>query len=66
MPERDPPCGEPSTEHEFREHLIALIRTAHENGVDVDGGWMDRNERTDVPDRGIEIYRVVDPVDDPA
>lgn len=23
----------------FAEHLAALVRTAHENGVTVDGGW---------------------------
>jgi hypothetical protein len=48
--------NDPTTPGEFDEALSALIRSAHENGVEVEGGW-------DVADDGtttwaVEITRV--------
>lgn len=53
--------GGPSTEEAFQRRLVSLIRAAHANGVDVEGGWMDRTRADDRPDWGIEIYRVAKP-----
>lgn len=58
MHESTPSNDGPRTEQEFNERLIRLIRDAHANGVDVEGGWMDRT-RNDEPDWGVEIYEVV-------
>lgn len=57
MPSRPTATG-PETEAAFESNLIWLLRTASENGVDVRGGWMDRNESEELPDWGIEIYEV--------
>jgi|GEM_PF-2047748 len=57
MPSQPGPAG-PETEAEFEANLIWLLRTAHANGVDVEGGWMDRKDSIDEPDWGIEIYEV--------
>lgn len=65
MSDHHGPPGGPATEAEFRDALIALIRAAAANGVSVDGGWMDRNDRADIDDRGIEIHTLANPVSDP-
>lgn len=54
-----PSSNGPTTEEEFQEQLVSLIRASHTTGVDVEGGWMDRNGSEDLPDWGIEIYEVV-------
>ena len=46
------------TEDAFAERLRELVNEAHANGVDVEGGWMDRKDSTAEPDWGIEIYEV--------
>lgn len=56
-----PRASGPETQAAFESNLIWLIRTAHENGVDVEGGWMDRNGSEQLPDWGIEIYEVTKP-----
>ena len=61
MPDPEPPSDGPTTEEEFQARLVRLIRAARANGVDVEGGWMDRNPRGDEPDWGIEIYEVSKP-----
>lgn len=58
-PDTDPSDG-PTTAPEFERRLFRLVREAHENGVDVEGGWADRNGDPDRPDWGVEIYEVVD------
>lgn len=54
----DPKNG-PTTEHAFEELLVELVRSAHENGVDVEGGWGDRSERPETPNWSVEIYEIV-------
>lgn len=49
----------PETEQAFQEALVELIHAAHANGVDIEGGWADRNEHPELPDWGIEIYELV-------
>lgn len=61
MPSSTIPHDDPSTSEEFRECLVWLLRRAHDNGVPVDGGWMDRTADRHRPDWGIEIYEVVKP-----
>lgn len=36
-------AGEPTTETEFVAALQSLLLDAHENGVDIEGGWDCRN-----------------------
>ena len=55
-----PPDG-PGSEQEFQDALARLIRTVYENGVDVEGGWVDRHSDPEQPDWGIEIYEVTKP-----
>lgn len=48
----------PTTECEFDNRLSELIRAAHDNGIEVEGGWAVRSVPDDKPDWGIEIYVV--------
>lgn len=56
-----PPGDGPTTDSEFNDQLGTLIRRAHGNGVDVEGGWAFRTEHEDRPDWGVEIYEVTKP-----
>lgn len=50
----------PTTEHEFERRLGALLVDAHDNGVDVSGGWQHRDPAdTSRPDWGVEVYEVL-------
>lgn len=57
LPSESDPNG-PTTESEFDTRLRALIRSARDNGIDVEGGWAVRSGRDERPDWGIEIYPV--------
>ncbi|MFB6079879.1 MAG: hypothetical protein ABEJ81_02585 [Haloferacaceae archaeon] len=57
----EPSSDGPTTEQAFQNDLARLIRVAHANGVDVEGGWEDRTLDADAPDWGIEIYEVSKP-----
>ena len=59
MNETAPLPDGPATEQAFEERLTQLIHTAHANGVDVEGEWVDRNAHPDMPNWGIEIYEIV-------
>lgn len=61
MPVTQPPAEGPRTESAFEECLVWLLRTARENGVPIEGGWVNRNRSTHQPDWGIEIYQVTKP-----
>jgi hypothetical protein len=63
MPAPSAPSETPSTEAEFSDRLVRLIRGAHANGVEVGGAWADRNPDPDIPDWGVEIYEVARPDD---
>lgn len=56
------PTGGPTSKDELNEAFGALVCSAHQNGVDVTGGYDVRN-RDDVPNWGIEVY-VVEKSDD--
>lgn len=56
-----PRADPPTTEAEFERLLLELVRAAHKNNVDVEGGWLDRNPDPDLPDWGIEIHEVTKP-----
>lgn len=58
MPPSTPDPNGPTTESEFDARLRALVHAAHDNGIDVEGGWSARTDRDERPDWGIEIYRV--------
>ncbi|MFB6185101.1 MAG: hypothetical protein ABEI96_11145 [Haloarculaceae archaeon] len=59
MSEYKPTADGPTSPQEFEATLAWLLRTARENGVDVEGGWMDRTHDRNGPDWGIEIYEVL-------
>lgn len=52
------PTDGPTTEREFHDGLGTLLRQAHKNGVDVEGGWEYRHMEPELPDWGVEIYVV--------
>ena len=58
MSTTQPPSDDPTTDSEFGDRLGSLIRAAHRNGIDVEGGWAFRNDGGDDPDWGVEIYEV--------
>jgi len=47
----------PTAEEEFRDELGALLRRAHDEGVDVGGGWDCRND-PDHPDWDVIVSEV--------
>ena len=47
----------PTAEAKFREELQALLRSAHDEGVDVEGGWDCRNG-PDHPDWDVVVSEV--------
>lgn len=49
--------GPPTAEAEFREELQTLLRSAHEEGIDVEGGWDCRNG-SDHPDWDVIVSEV--------
>ena len=51
-----------TTADEFNESLTDLMRTAYENGVDVEGGWECRN-RTENPDWDVVILEITKKAD---
>jgi hypothetical protein len=51
------PRDEPSTESQFHAQLAELIRSAHDNDVDVSGGWDLRNDER-YPDWSLEIVEL--------
>lgn len=55
-PERFPPST-PTTPSEFDAALAALVRTAYDNGVDVEGSWPYRHDGS-APDYEIVIARL--------
>jgi hypothetical protein len=54
------PDGPPTAEAEFREELQTLLRSAHEEGVDVEGGWECRNGEGR-PDWDVVVTEVAKP-----
>lgn len=58
MPDVNPPFDSPTTDTEFHELLSTLVRTAHSNGVAVEGGWDVKSTNLGRPRWGIEIYLV--------
>lgn len=48
----------PTTKQEFTSRLDSLLRSAHRNGVEIEGGWAVRTDETNQPDWGVEIYEV--------
>ncbi len=50
--------NQPRSQTEFSMRLRELVRTAHENDVDVEGGWNCRYE-SDLPDWEVAITEVV-------
>ncbi|GAB3705002.1 hypothetical protein [Halorubrum pallidum] len=50
----------PSTEAEFRADLRSLLRRAHEEDIDIEGGWECRNG-TEHPDWDVVVSEVQKP-----
>lgn len=50
----------PTNSQELNEELKSLLRRAHENGIDIDGGWECRNGSID-PDWDVIITEVTKP-----
>lgn len=50
----------PITEEEFEDVLSSLLRSAHQNDIAVEGGWIDRSDDENQPSWGIEITRLAD------
>ncbi|WP_144796849.1 hypothetical protein [Halorubrum depositum] len=53
----NPGDDSPTAEAEFRDELRALLRRAHEEGVDVEGGWDCRNG-SEHPDWDVVVSEV--------
>jgi hypothetical protein len=51
----DPERFDITDEHDFAEHLRALLVAAEANGVDVTGGWSVDRERDRSPDWDVEV-----------
>jgi len=58
MPPSHPSSDGPTTRREFEDALGALLRAAHDNGVDVVGGYAYRNDPASDPDWGVEVHEV--------
>ena len=50
-----------SAEADFAERLRELVNEAHENGVDVEGGWPVLNEDPDLPDWDVVVVGMAKP-----